>query len=277
MSTDRTAEMSLEDSVATLLSGLPGPVQSFVLGPDRPRIALELSKKYNLHVDQAGAFETAYIHMLLGISSPEEFVDALTKAGVPLESVRGLAHDVNEQVFVPLRKAEQEETPPIASTTPVPQTILPGSTEPVPVVVPKPIEATVPAQVPPPPPGSEYQGQLQHVYGYIPQQMPPPVMYAPSYAVPPGYGAPVYMMPPQPPVQGWPQPQMQAQPLQPPTPTEVVSAQAITPAPLAKVVPPSPERIPTPAPQTQPNATLNPGAHIEKNYSADPYREPFTQ
>ena len=277
MGTDSTTEIGLEESIATLLRVLPGPVQAFILGSDRPRIAIELSTKYNLHVDQAGVLEQAFMYMLLGVSSPEEFVDALTKANIPAESVRGLAQDVNEQVFLPLRQAEQAGTPAIVRTAPAPQVILPGSNEPVPVVVPKPIEATVPVQVPPPPPGSEYQGQLQHVYGYIPQQMPPPMMYAPSYAVPPGYGAPVYMMPQQHPVQGWPQPPMQTQPLQPPTSTEVVSAPAITPAPLAKIVPPSPERIPAPAPQTQPKATLNPGAHIEKNYSADPYREPFTQ
>jgi hypothetical protein len=277
MNPDGTAEMSLDESVATLLSGLPGPVQAFVLGPDRPRIALELSKKYSLHVDQAGAFETAYIHMLLGISSPEEFVDALTKAGVPPESVRGLAQDVNEQVFLPLRKAEQAEIPAAVRTTPTPPAILPGSNKPVPVVVPKPIEAAVPAPVvTPPPPVDGYQGQPQHVYGYIPQQMPPPMMYAPSYAVPPGYGAPVYMMPPQPPVQGWPQ-QAPAQLQQPPSaPAPAVEAPTPQESPVRVVAPP-PERIPAPAPQTQPKATLNPGAHIEKNYSADPYREPFTQ
>ncbi len=276
MGTDSTTEIGLEESIATLLRVLPGPVQAFILGSDRPRIAIELSTKYNLHVDQAGVLEQAFMYMLLGVSSPEEFVDALTKANIPAESVRGLAQDVNEQVFLPLRQAEQAGTPAIVRTAPAPQVILPGSNEPVPVVVPKPIEATVPVQVPPPPPGSEYQGQLQHVYGYIPQQMPPPMMYAPSYAVPPGYGAPVYMMPPQPPVQGWPQ-QAPAQLQQPPSaPAPAVEAPTPQESPVRVVAPP-PERIPAPAPQTQPKATLNPGAHIEKNYSADPYREPFTQ
>lgn len=251
------------------MDALPQPVQNFLSGPDRNRVVIELSKKYNLHVDQAGKFEQTFIHMLLGVSSPEEFVDALTKANIPAESVRGLAQDVNEQVFLPLRKAEQAGTPAIVRTAPAPQAMLPGSNEPVPVVVPKPIEATTPAQALPPPQSSEYQGQSQHVYGYIPQQMPQPMMYAPQYAVPPGYGAPVYMMPP---VQGWPQ-QLQ-QPQSVPAPTPAVPLPQESPV---RVVAPPPERIPAPAPQTQPKATLNPGAHIEKNYSADPYREPFTQ
>ena len=267
MSPDETNGLTLEDSIATLLSGLPGPVQDFVLGPDRPRIAIELSKKYNLHVDQAGALEQAFMYMLLGVSSPEEFVDSLTKANIPAESVRGLAQDVNEQVFLPLRKAEQAGAPVATRTAPAPQAILPGSTEPVPVASPR---VATPPLMPPPQVGG-YPAMPQPMYGYIPQQMPPQMMYAPPYGMPPGYGAPVYMWPQPAPVQQWPQ-----APVQTPQFQQTAPAAPVNQPPSARVVLPSPERVPAPAPQTQPKATLNAGAQIQKNYSADPYRESFT-
>ncbi len=232
-------DLSVDEAVATLLSELPKPVQDFVTGPERARIALSLSQKYQLHVDQAGAFEVAYMHMLLGISSPEEFVDSLTKAGISSEAVRGLANDVNEQVFVPLRKAEQAPPAPVIATPPPAPAapILPGSTEPV------------PQQVVPPP---------MHHYPVPAAPLPHTLIY-PPYAVP--YGTPMYMMPvhhPQqwvaPPVAA-PLPEQPAPPIQPSTPTPVPSI---------------PETIPSAPPMPQPTP-------IQKEYSADPYREPFTQ
>lgn len=216
-------ELSVDEAIATLLSELPKPVQDFVTSPERARIALSLSQKYRLHADQAGEFERAYMYMLLGISSPEEFVDTLTKAGIAADTVRSLASDVNEQVFVPLRKAEQ--APPAVVAAPPAPPILPGSTEPVPL---PPVHYPVPA------------APVPHV-----------LMYAHPVMVP--YGAPVYMMPPQHPPQ-----MVHTAPVPEPVPLPVVTPQPPAQE-MPKVAPPPP--APTP---------------IQKEYSADPYREPFT-
>lgn len=239
----QSSDMSVDEAISTLLSELPKPVQDFVTGPERARIALSLSQKYQLHVDQAGAFEVAYMHMLLGISSPEEFVDTLTKAGIAAETVRNLANDVNEQVFVPLRKAEQAPPAPVIATPPPAPAapILPGSTEPV------------PQQVVPPP---------THHYPVPAAPLPHTLIY-PPYAVP--YGTPMYMMPVHHPQQ-WVAPPVAAPLPEQPVPTPPVPVQPSTPIP----VPPLMETRPI-APPVQLSTP------IQKEYSADPYREPFTQ
>ena len=244
-------QLSIEDAIGTLLEGLPKEVRDFVTGPERSRVALSLSQKYRLHADEAGEFERAYIFMLLGISSPEEFVDTLTKAGIPAESVRGLAKDVNEQVFVPLRRVEQGAQPAASTPLRLPQetrALLPGSGEPVPVQKP---QAARPPQIPPP------------------SLIPPPFMAPPQLSTQmlyPAPGTPIYM---------WPAPAV---------------GQWATPAPVADVPPPPtvamPETVHVPEPhvrpQTQtsprqvaPSFPLSPQITTQVQPSDnDPYREP---
>ncbi len=277
MDTDDT----IKNALNTVLDELPKPVKDFVLSPERERIAGELSQKYNLHADQAGAFEQAFMLMLLGVSSPEEFVEALTKAGIPAESIRGLSADVNERVFVPLRKEEQEASPSAVRTEPAPansappRATLPGSTEEVPMPIAKPVIAqSLPPHMPPPEMAG-YPGMTPQMYGYIPQQMPPHMMYPPPYGMPPpGYGAPVYVWPQQPHMPQWPgapappyqqtaMPAPAHQPVQ--TPVSVAPAQVVQQEP---VVP----QVQSPSAR----ATLNPNGPLQQQYSADPYRESFT-
>ena len=231
---------TVEDAIGTLVGGLPGPVRDFVTSPERARIALSLSEKYNLHVDQAGEFEKAYMFMLLGIASPEEFVDTLTKAGLPPDTVRGLAKDVNEQVFVPLRKAEQTPAAPKQEAAPV----LPGTSLPVPPPVPH--RTPAPPLVAPP---SVNQAPPAHPYIYGIPHMPQHVVYMPQYGMP--YGpAPMYVWPQNP--QPWPVPQGM--------PMEHLQQTVATPEP----VPPTPQPKAPEIPVTQP---------LTKEYVADPYRE----
>lgn len=262
-------ELTVEDAVATLLGELPKPVRDFVTSPERARIALSLTYKHRLHADEAGEFERAYMFMLLGISSPEEFVDTLTRAGIPPETVRALAQDVNEQVFVPLRKAEQ--TPKRPPVIPVQATTLPGSTVPVPPPIPH-RQKTAPLVPPPslvPPP--QTVPQMPH-YMYMPPQMPQQMMYMPQYGVPYGPG-PMYVWPQAP--QPWPVPQGMsvehvqrlASHYQASAPQAPVSAPA-APKPYAS----EPER-PSYVPPPHPIAPLTHTQPLAKEYVADPYRE----
>ncbi len=243
----KETDLSLNSALATLLQDLPKPVQDFVTGPERSRIALSLSEKYSLHVDQAGEFERSYIHMLLGISSPEEFVDTLTKAGLPPETVRGLAKDVNEQVFVPLRKAEQAPPAPKQEVSPV----LPGTSLPVP--------PPVPHRVPTPPlvaPPSVNQAPPAHPYIYGVPPMPQHVIYMLQYGMP--YGpAPMYVWPQNP--QPWPVPQ--GIPMEHLQQAAAAASDPSVPTPVPALPPPSPVYTP-PVPQP-----------LTKEHVADPYRE----
>ncbi len=103
----KVPEISLSEAVSRLVSELPSAIQEFIRGPERDQIAIDLAKKYSLHVDQAGIFQLAYLHMLIGVISPEEFVKTLKDSGIPNETVMALANDVNEMVFKPLREKER--------------------------------------------------------------------------------------------------------------------------------------------------------------------------
>lgn len=262
-------KMSVDDAMSVLLSELPQPVRDFVTSPERARIALSLTYKHRLHADEAGEFERAYMFMLLGISSPEEFVDTLTKAGIPPETVRALAQDVNEQVFVPLRKAEQ--APQRATVAPTQAVTLPGSSIPVPPPVPH--RQEVAPLVPPPSlvPLPQTVPQMPQ-YMYPPAQMPQQMMYMPQYGVP--YGpTPMYVWPPQAP-QPWPVPQgMSAEHLHQLASQHQASVMSPVPAPEAsKPQVREPERPPY-VPPPHPVAPLIQTQPLAKEYVADPYRE----
>jgi len=255
--------MDVDQAVATLMQDLPAPVQAFLMSEERARVMRDVAQKHGLHVDQAGEFEQAFLFMLLGISTPEEFVSSLTAAGIPQETVNGLAADVNERVFMPLRNAERTatETPrkePAPKPTPMPPPAieygpapaartLPGS--PVPAPMPLPAEPPHTAVLEPTP----VAAPAQHVVHAMPQMHQPG--WHPAAAVHifvPTHGAPPHpaMQPPVQPVPPVPQP----------APAE--------PAPIPR---PAPQQAPEPPPGVPPV----PATPIQKDYVADPYREPI--
>jgi len=112
--------LTLAEKISIVMDDLPDPVQKFLKGPERDAVSLKLSQKYALHTDQAGAFERAYLYMLLGIDTPADFVQDLQTAGIPEETVRGLARDINEEVFKKLHDEElsSDDTKPAPGTAP---------------------------------------------------------------------------------------------------------------------------------------------------------------
>ena len=126
---------TLEESVLTVVATLPKPIQDFLTGPERDAVTIKIATKYNLHTDQAGEFQRAFLFMLMGISSPEQFVSELQSAGIDSETVKSLANDVNEEVFKPLREKERSgnvEKPLVVTSVPA-----------QPVVASRPIQAPV--------------------------------------------------------------------------------------------------------------------------------------
>lgn len=147
------ADLSLDDQIEILMEDLPEPIQAFLRGPERDATSTRLSQKYNLHADQAGAFERAYLYMLLGVNSPDEFTQDLKDAGLPPDTIRGLTNDVNEQVFKKLR--DQELTPSsteAAAYTEPQRPVVPvmqvGTPTPPPQVVPELVAPVAPAPEP---------------------------------------------------------------------------------------------------------------------------------
>ncbi|KND50095.1 MAG: Proline-rich protein [Parcubacteria bacterium C7867-008] len=133
-------ELNPQQKAAILMADLPVPVQNFLRSPERDAVSIELSTKYKLHADQAGVFSDAYIYMLMGIYTPEEFVQQLRQAQIPEATVQGITLDLNERVFKRLQNAERTYTPP-ATPAPAPKPVPPPVV--VAPVTPKPIQPTV--------------------------------------------------------------------------------------------------------------------------------------
>jgi hypothetical protein len=267
----QTSDPALDQAIVTLMKDLPKPVQEFLLSEERGQVARDLSARYSLHADQAGAFEEAYLHMLLGIASPEAFAASLRKAGLAQEVIYGLAADVNSRVFMRLRDQERQQSAapvpvpaPSSKPAPLPMPSLDYQPAGVPTLPGSPVLAPMPfpnAPVPAAPMLATLEPTPQQPY---PVQ-PPHVVHAMPSTAQPGWhpAAAVHIFVP---TQG---PHLQ------PAPAQAVAA-AFVPVPAAEVpafAPPAPAGFVNPladAYASQP-ATEKP---ITKDYVADPYREP---
>jgi hypothetical protein len=101
-----TPEQDIDSTIAEVVRDLPKPVQDFLLGPARNETILRLSKRYRLHIDQTDEFGKAFMFMLMGVSSPEEFTVSLRTIGLSAQDITSLTRDLDAEVFTPLHNAE---------------------------------------------------------------------------------------------------------------------------------------------------------------------------
>ena len=184
--------------------------------------------RHNLHIDQGGVLEAELLLLLVGQSTPPEFIKALGEAGIPEETLKALATDVNSEVFMRLREEERaEKITPVAKKPPV--SMSPAATAmPTPTRTQVPIYSPMPAPAAPPAPPIYVPKAVERPA--IQKQVPPP-------AVLPGQ-----------------------------TPVPVVALERIqaakppVPPPTPKPVPPPPVRVerptPSPAPETDAHARI---------------------
>lgn len=234
---------------------LPKPIRDFLTSDQRDVVVRDLSTKYNLHVDQAGEFERAFILMLLGINKPEEFMSSLSAVGLTPDVINGLAADLNTKVFVPLRNAElaqaaapakkPEPLPPPALDYQPAQT-LPGSPVPVPAAA-QPPASTLPAAVP-------VAAPVQHIVHTSHGQQPGWHPAAAVHIFVPTHGTPAQQAPNA----------MQA----PAVPATEVPAETVQ----QPIVQQAPAETPIRRPDPQPVQSPSP---IQREYANDPYREPI--
>lgn len=270
MDAPEISDENVTGALSVLMGGLPKPVQEFLLSDERSAVARDLSNKYGLHVDQAGEFEQAYLHMLLGIATPEDFVSSLKKAGVSQETINGLATDVNTRVFMRLREAERLGTP-LADTSPAPNKpapLPPPALDYQPAAVPTLPGSPVPAPMPPAPVATA-PSTAPVIAAVEPTPVPQPI--APQQHF-------VHTMPNTQQQQGW----HPAAAVHIFVPTHGAPMQASAPVPQAPVQEaptynasysePAPVQAPVVPTQTM---YVNPEPPpVRKEYVADPYREP---
>jgi len=248
---NQTSPLSLEDSVKQVMPSLPPVVRSYLAQGKYSLTAKSLSSKYGLRVDQGGVLERELMLMLMGIESPAEFTEALTKeAGIVEQTVASLLQEINTQVFVPLREQMEKGSAPAA----------PAKQSPTGVGVPRyaPTAPTIPAAVAPtftPPPRPAQPAATQRFTPFPQGGVVAPPLQSPRY---PGQEGNV-------------NPFLRRVPQQPPAPTQTPSISVIKPPAPQQPAPPTnlPGTFLPPAPRA-PIAPPPPAAP-----GTDPYREPF--
>lgn len=242
---DQTNEpKNLEESVAQVLKTLPPVVREYVGNQRYTPVAQALVAKYSLHIDQGGVLERGIMLLLMGVDTPDEFTQALKDdARLDDATIESIAQDINEQIFIPLRKAEQdggleEKTPPPAvSIAPA----MPAS--PVVRAAPEPLvhhEAPSVSILPPKQPSTAAAPTLSPSTAAVPPTPLPPKMTMPQRP----QNAPEI------------------------APENLPGAMAAPGA--AGVINPGMAVPPAPAPVQK-----APPKPIVKSYAVDPYREPF--
>lgn len=263
--TPTNENIDIDDGILALMSRLPVPVQEFLSSDERNEVVLNLSKKYGLHTDQAGVFESAFLLMMLGVDSPEAFSNTLRSQGLPNETIQGLMSDLNTEVFLPLRNAERSETidnsnqsPAKPQVTSAPQTVeIVSSTSA--------LETTVPLPAPEKPTMRTFASDVEQIKH---EATPTPQTFTPSQTP----AAPAPVQAPELKVHAPYAPQQTSVPQSPRTNvyTPAPMPRAPQAEPVASVSEPAPAH-PLPPRTTAP--THQEVTHSLKQYGIDPYRE----
>ncbi len=106
---DTQKEPTIDDDISAVVTQLPAPIRAFFVDGKVETVAKNLTQKYQLHIDQGTVVEREIIMLLLGLNSPDEFMQALAEdARLDRQAVESIARDVNEMIFVPLRAQEEQ-------------------------------------------------------------------------------------------------------------------------------------------------------------------------
>lgn len=101
---------SLQKDIDTVIAVLPPVIRAYLARGEHTKIVRNLMAKYGLRVDQSGVLERGVTLLLMGIENPSEFTQALINdAKLSQQVVNSIVQDINTQIFIPLRKEEEEK------------------------------------------------------------------------------------------------------------------------------------------------------------------------
>lgn len=146
-----------DEEVSQFIEQAPEPIRESIRSAGLARTISAIVKNKGLHIDQMGEVVVLNRNMLLGLVSPPEFLEKLITIGIPHKTARDIMMEINQKIFVPLRKEIRSETetkqevakPSMPPPVPPPslQAILPTLPKQIPSIVwptmitaPKPIE-----------------------------------------------------------------------------------------------------------------------------------------
>ncbi len=279
-----------DEQIDSAFSKAPQNIRDYIESGKLSTFMLNLVEKSIIHIDTAESVADTIQNMLIGLLKPDQFVSELRGLGLSQEISTSITTDVNENIFKPLRAAQQTQRNQAPSTPqpvarPAVQTPRPVAPQPAPAL--RPVSApVVPQQPRPQAPQAvvrpQTPPQVRPAVSVPPEPKPTPPVFAPfPKAAPP---------PPQPaPVAPAPRTAEEITSTRPAIRTMMRDAdQAQHPAPTPQPIAPSepkptaPPRIAT-APVTTPSfnktsTTPSPNAQelsdTLKKYGIDPYREP---
>lgn len=84
---------------------LPDNIKQAVVNLDMGKIADDLRQKYNLHVDQVGKIAEEITLTMVGLTRPDDFNEHIrTKTGLAKDIVNLITYDLNQQIFLKIRR-----------------------------------------------------------------------------------------------------------------------------------------------------------------------------
>ncbi len=96
----------IEQKLDERFKKLPKEIENIIKELNYQETLYNIAKEYNLTVLQMGSLETAVINLIIGAIHPEKFENYLEKnLELPLETVRKIANDVNEKIFLKIRES----------------------------------------------------------------------------------------------------------------------------------------------------------------------------
>lgn len=85
---------------------IPQDIQDAILAVDLRSKMQFITKKNNLHIDQAGALENEAVFVLLGLEHPNDLIANLAKhVEVSEEKAEAIAEDLNREIFLKVRES----------------------------------------------------------------------------------------------------------------------------------------------------------------------------
>lgn len=79
------------EQLRELYRKVPQEIQGAISSMDNAEKFQQISKKYNLHIDQSGALSKTALLLMLGILKPQDFVNKLSDGlKMPVDKVRPL-------------------------------------------------------------------------------------------------------------------------------------------------------------------------------------------
>lgn len=243
-----------QEEIGRWIDAAPQLVQDSISSSQTEQLLQGIGKQYSLHIDALGLLGKLITYSLVGYIGPDVFFKELVASGISESDARRMMEEVNQKIFLPIRKQEEELSKNVAA---------PSQQQPKPVVPTEPVRPVAPS--------SPHIAQL------------PPKMTLPTKASPLGETLRSIMAPK--PLdtakllEDHEEPHIEFKPTPAPTHAVPVAPKETVPALVVPPAPPVPPFVPQPsAPKIEPPAPQKaPPLPPITSYGSDPYREPIDE